>query len=306
MPATTLRPEDVPVARTTARAALVALRPRQWTKNLLLFAGIVFAAQTGDAVRWGLAVLAFAAWCAASSAAYLLNDVRDAPADRLHPVKRFRPVARGELAPRAALLLAGVLTLVALGVGAALGPATLACLVAFLALQVAYTTVLKRIVIVDVLAIAGLFVLRAAAGAIAVDVRVSPWLLVCTALLALFLGLGKRRAELAALGARAASAQQSTRASLARYDLRLLDRLLAVVAAVTVATYAAYTLLAHDTPALAVTVPLVVLGVLRYLALLRGGDHGEEPESVLLQDRTILALVAGWAVACAVILAVWG
>lgn len=291
---------DLPAQRGPLRAALVALRPRQWTKNLLLFAGIVFAAETGDGRRWGLAVAAFVAWCAASSAAYLVNDVHDLDADRRHPAKRRRPVAQGELAPRAALALAALLAVAALGVTAALGPGTLACLVAFLGLQLAYTTVLKRIVLVDVVAIAGLFVLRAVGGARAVEVPVSGWLLVCTALLALFLGLGKRRAE---LGVVDGDDPGATRASLAHYDRRLLDVALALVAAATVVAYAVYALVARETVALVATVPLVALGVGRYLMLLRRGTRGEEPENVLLDDRPILVLVAVWALACAVILA---
>jgi decaprenyl-phosphate phosphoribosyltransferase len=172
---------DLPARRSPLRAALVALRPRQWSKNLLLFAGIIFAAQVGDWVRWAEAAVAFGAYCAASSAAYLVNDVRDASHDRLHPLKRLRPVARGELSPRAALVLAGVLTVLAAGLVAPLGLVSLAFLAGFVALQASYSFGLKHVVLVDVLAIAALFVLRSAAGAEAVDVRISPWLLLCTA-----------------------------------------------------------------------------------------------------------------------------
>src|SRR6185436_4324277 len=162
----------VATPRSVSRAALAGMRPKQWSKNLLLFAGLLFANKLGDPTRWVEACLAFAAYCAASSAAYLANDVRDAAHDREHPVKRFRPVASGELPVRDALFLAG-----------------------FLALQAAYSGGLKHLVLIDVFAIAGLFVIRAAAGAQAVDVRISPWLLICTGLLALFLALAKRRAE---------------------------------------------------------------------------------------------------------------
>ncbi|MDF2751252.1 MAG: Decaprenyl-phosphate phosphoribosyltransferase, partial [Gaiellaceae bacterium] len=178
-------PEVVPLAprRSPAEALLASLRPRQWTKNLLLLAGIVFAAEIGDPSRWWRAAAAFAAYCAASSAAYLVNDLRDAASDRLHPVKRRRPIARGELSVRAAALAAAGLVLLAIVLVLPLGPAALAFLAAFAALQVAYTVRLKHVVLIDVMAIAALFVLRAAAGADAVDVRISPWLLVCTALL---------------------------------------------------------------------------------------------------------------------------
>jgi len=276
---------ELPRRRTSAAAAFVALRPRQWTKNLLLFAGILFAAKLGDPTRWVAAVAAFVAYCAASSAAYLVNDVRDAESDRLHPVKRARPIARGELSPQVALALA-----------AALGPLSLACLAAFVGLQAAYSLGLKAFELVDVLAIAGLFVLRASAGAIAVDVRISDWLLLCTFLLALFLALGKRRAELGLEGVR-------VRTSLDGYSVALVDQLLGIVAAATIAAYTGYALAAHDTRWLVATVPLVVYGLFRYLLLLHRRGLGEEPETLLVEDLPLLVTVAVWAAACAAILA---
>jgi 4-hydroxybenzoate polyprenyltransferase len=284
-----------PRSRTRLRAVVAALRPRQWSKNLLLFAGIVFAAELGDRERWVDALVAFVSYCAASSAAYLLNDVRDARSDRLHPVKRLRPVACGDLAPGAALALAAALAGLAVAAAAALGPGSLACMVAFLLLQGAYSLWLKSVELVDVLAIAALFVLRAAAGAIAVDVRISPWLLLCTFLLALFLALAKRRAELRLEGPRA-------RPSLNGYSGALLDRLLGVVAAGTVVAYTAYTLTAHESRWLVLTVPLV-FGLGRYLRLLHRRGLGEEPEAVLVTDVPILVTVAVWAAVCAVVVA---
>jgi 4-hydroxybenzoate polyprenyltransferase len=286
--------------RSRARAALAALRPRQWTKNLLLFAGLVFAAKLGDVTRWLEACLAFAVYCAASSAAYLANDVRDAPHDREHPVKRFRPVASGELPARTALVLAGVLVVLAFGGAAVLGWGSVAFLAAFLVLQAAYTGGLKHLVLIDVMAIAGLFVLRAAAGAEAVDVRISPWLLICTGLLALFLALAKRRAELVLVGAD----ETPGRPVLEGYSLALVDQLVSVVAASTVIAYSLYTFTARDSKAMMATVPFVVYGVFRYLLLLHRRDLGEEPENVLLTDVPLLLTIAAWAATCAVILAV--
>jgi 4-hydroxybenzoate polyprenyltransferase len=280
----------------------VALRPRQWLKNLLLFAGIIFAAQLGDPARRLEAVAAFVAYCAASSAAYLGNDLRDVEADRLHPVKRRRPIASGELRLRAAVALACALAAGAIVVAASLGPASVACLLLFVALQAAYTLGLKHVVLVDVLLIAALFVVRAAAGAIAVDVRISPWLLVCTGLLALFLALGKRRAELVLVGAE----RTPGRRVLEGYSLALVDQLLAAVAGATIVAYTLYTLYtvtARDSPALVATVPFVVFGLVRYLQLLHRHAAGEEPENVLLGDTPILLTVAAWAAACAAILA---
>jgi 4-hydroxybenzoate polyprenyltransferase len=278
---------------------LAALRPRQWSKNLLLFAGIVFAAKLGDATRWAEAVAAFVAYCAASSAAYLANDVIDIEHDRAHPTKRNRPVARGEVSVRRAVLVAVALAAVAVAITLALGIVSLLLLGGFVMLQLAYSFGLKHVLLLDVAAIAGLFVIRAAAGAEAVDVRISWWLLVCTALLALFLALAKRRAELVLVGAEATPG----RPVLEGYSLALVDRLLAATAAATIAAYTIYTLRSHQTDALALTVPFVAFGLGRYLLLVHRRDLGEEPEELLLTDRPLLAAVAAWAAACATILA---
>jgi len=291
---------DLPQRRSLPLAALVALRPRQWTKNLLLFAGIIFAAQLGDVSRWGEAVAAFFAYCAASSASYLVNDVRDAPHDRLHPVKRARPIARGELSPRQAEVLAALLIFCAVLLVAPLGIASILFLCTFFALQAAYTLLLKHVVLLDVMTIGGLFVVRAAAGAAAVEVRISPWLLLCTALLALFLALAKRRGELVLVGAEATPG----RPVLEGYSLALVDQLVTVVAASTVISYCLYTFTARDSKAMMITIPFVVFGVFRYLLLMHRRDLGEEPEEVLLRDLPLLLCIAGWAASAALILAV--
>ncbi len=290
---------ELPERRSVPRAALVSLRPRQWTKNLLLLAGIIFAAKLGDVSRWGEALAAFAAYCAASSASYLVNDVRDAPHDREHPVKRARPIARGELSPRLAEAMAALLILGAFLLVAPLGLASILFLSTFFALQAGYTLLLKHVVLLDVMTIGGLFVVRAAAGAAAVDVRISPWLLLCTALLALFLALAKRRGELVLVGAEATPG----RPVLEGYSLALVDQLVAIVAASTVISYCLYTFTARDSKAMMVTIPVVVFGVFRYQLLMHRRDLGEEPEEVLLRDLPILLCIAGWAVCAAVILA---
>jgi 4-hydroxybenzoate polyprenyltransferase len=291
---------DLPRARSPLRAALVSLRPRQWTKNLLLFAGIVFAAKTGDGDRWVEALAAFAAYCAASSASYLVNDVRDAPHDREHPVKRARPIARGELSPRLAEAIAALLLFSAVLLIAPLGLASILFLCTFFALQAAYTLALKHVVLVDVMTIGGLFVVRAAAGAAAVEVRISPWLLLCTALLALFLALAKRRGELVLVGAEATP----SRPVLEGYSLALVDQLVTVVASSTVISYCLYTFTARGSKAMMITIPFVVFGVFRYLLLMHRRDLGEEPEEILLRDVPILACIAAWAACAATILAV--
>ena len=291
---------ELPRRRGKTQAAFVSLRPRQWTKNLLLFAGIIFAAKLGDAWRWLDAFAVFAAYCAASSAAYLVNDVRDAHHDRAHPVKRARPIARGELSTRSAYVLAGALLALAVALVAPLGLVSLAFLAAFLGLQATYTLGLKHVVLIDVMTIAGLFVLRASAGAAGVHVRISPWLLLCTALLALFLALAKRRGELVLVGAEATPG----RPVLEGYSLALVDQLVSVVAACTVIAYSLYTFTARDSKALMVTIPFVVFGVFRYLLLIHRQDLGEEPEEVLLRDLPILLCIAAWAICAAVILLV--
>jgi 4-hydroxybenzoate polyprenyltransferase len=291
---------DLPRRRSPLRAALVSLRPRQWTKNLLLFAGIIFAAKLGDLSRWVEALAAFAAYCAASSASYLVNDLRDAPHDRLHPTKRLRPIAHGELSPRLAEALAAALVVGAVLLVAPLGLGSILFLGAFFALQAAYTLSLKHLVLLDVMTIGGLFVVRAAAGAEAVHVKISPWLLLCTALLALFLALAKRRSELVLVGAEATPG----RPVLEGYSLALVDQLVTIVAASTVISYCLYTFTARDSKAMMITIPFVLFGVFRYLLLMHRRDLGEEPEEVLLRDLPILLCIAGWAAVAAVILAV--
>ena len=290
---------ELPRRRSPARAVVVALRPRQWSKNLLVFAGLVFAAKLGDAVRWLEACMCFAAYCSISSAAYLANDVRDRHDDRLHPVKRSRPIARGELTPRAALTIAGALAVLACALLAPLGLASLLLVAAFAGLQAAYTLRLKHVVLLDVSTIAALFVVRAAAGAEAVDVPISGWLLLCTALLALFLALAKRRGELVLVGAQ----RTPGRPVLEGYSLELVDQLIGIVASATVIAYAIYTLTGDHSRVLLATVPFVVFGVFRYLLLMHRDDIGEEPEQVLLTDVPILLAVAGWIATAAAILA---
>ncbi len=285
--------------RRALAAAASAARPRQWTKNLLLFGGLVFANRIGDPVAWLAATLAALAFCAASSAAYLVNDIRDVAADRLHPVKKLRPIASGRLARRPALGLAVGLQVAGLALAVSIGPDVVGFVVAFTALQAAYTLGLKRIAFVDVIAIACLFVLRAAAGAAAVDVRISPWLLACTALLALFLGLTKRRAELILVR----SGRAPGRAALAQYPLGATNGLIRATAGGIAVVYTLYGLLGSNGPVMVATAPLVGFGLARYLHLSRTRDIGEEPDRVLLGDLPLLLCVAGWTLVAAAIVA---
>ncbi len=286
------------VIRTRPTAWLVALRPRQWTKNLLVFAAILFS---GDFDRTGkllAAVGAFVVYCAASSAAYLLNDVRDVEHDRVHPVKRDRPIARGLVAPRAALVAAAGLGLVAFAIAGLLGGWSVLVLCAFVALQLGYSLGLKHLVLIDVMTIAGLFVVRAVAGAVAVHVPISPWLLLCTGLLALFLALAKRRGEIVLVGAE----RTPGRPVLEGYSFALVDQLVTIVAASTVIAYTLYTVSARPGERMMATIPFVIYGIFRYLLLIQREDVGEEPEHVLLSDRPILICVALWALTAALLL----
>ena len=279
--------------RASGRALVVALRPRQWLKNGFLFAGVVFSASLDDPSRLAASLAAFAAFCMASSAAYLLNDVRDVESDRRHPLKCTRPIAAGELAPANAIATAVVLALGSLALALAVNHITGAMTAAFLAVQLLYTFRLKTMVLLDVFAIASLFVIRAAAGAEAVNVPISPWLLLCTGFLALFLGFAKRRGELVTA---------PTRAVLAEYPLALVDQLLTIVAASTITAYGIYAFAARPSHAMMATIPFVLFGVMRYLLLVHQNAQSEEPDRLLLTDRQLLGNVAGFVLVAAVVL----
>ena len=278
-------------------ALVAAMRPHQWTKNLFLLAGVVFAGKLGDGTHVARALVAFVAYCLLSSAGYLVNDVRDAEHDRAHPTKRFRAVASGALAPRTALVVAAALALAGAALAAALGPLELAFAAGFAGLQLAYSFRLKRVVVVDALTIAALFVVRAAAGAEATRVRISPWLLVCTALLALFLAFAKRRAELLAT-----NGDTSSRAVLGRYSFRRLGPAVAVTAGGSFLAYTVYAFTGSDSAETALTVPLVAFGLARYLFLMLRRELGEEPDRMLLTDVPLLVTVALWALVATAIL----
>jgi 4-hydroxybenzoate polyprenyltransferase len=286
-------------ARVNAGAAtfIELVRPRQWTKNLLLCAAIIFAVKITDISRLISTVEAVAAYCAASSAAYVFNDLIDIDRDRMHPSKRNRVLARGALSRRNATIFAISLAAAAVAVASQIGTSSVTLLLTFLALQVGYSLVLKHAVLLDVLSIAALFVLRSAAGGVAAAVRVSPWLLLCSGLLALFLALSKRRAEL--LRANPTSA----RPSLQHYTPELLTQFVLIAATSTIASYALYTFTARDSKALMITIPFVVYGIFRYLLLVDGDQIGEEPETVFLSDRPMLVCIGIWVATAGAVLA---
>lgn len=280
-----------------------SLRPGQWTKNLLVFAGLVFGGRLLNEDAVAAAAIAFAVFCALSSAGYLFNDIRDREADRRHPLKRSRPIASGRLSIPAALMLAGILAAIALSVATAISPALALVATAYAVLLALYSVLLKNLVIIDVLTIAGGFVLRAIAGAVAVQVPFSAWLLVCTTLLALFLGLSKRRHELVLLG----EAAEDHRRILHEYSPYLLDQMIAVVTASTLIAYTFYSISAETaarlgTPRLGLTIPFVLYGIFRYLYLVHQKHGGGSPAAMLLTDRPLLACVALWIATVATLL----
>ena len=292
-------------ARSSSTWALIAgsLRPEQWTKNLLLFAGLIFGGRLLDPDAVAAAALAFVIFCALSSAGYLFNDVWDRDVDRRHPLKQARPVASGALSASAAMTTAGVLAGTGVGAAALIASPLALVAAAYVALLVLYSILLKNIVIVDVLTIAGGFVLRAIAGAVAVGVAFSAWLLVCTTLLALFLGLSKRRHELVLLGETAVD----HRRILHEYTPYLLDQMIAVVTASTVTAYAVYAVSAETaarlgTRRLGLTIPFVLYGIFRYLYLVHQKRGGGSPAALLLTDWPLLACVGLWVTTIAVIM----
>jgi 4-hydroxybenzoate polyprenyltransferase len=278
------------------RALVVSLRPSQWTKNLFVFAGLIFGQRLLDAGAIGRTTLAFAIFCVLSSAVYLFNDIMDREADRQHPLKANRPIASGALAVPVAFAVAAAFTAVGLAVSVTLGWRFAAVALAYVALQGFYSGPLKHVVIIDVLAIAAGFVLRAAAGAVAIPVPISQWLLVAVLLLALFLALSKRRHELVLL----ADDASNHRRILGEYSPYLLDQMISVVTASTLVTYAFYTISPETTSKfhtnlLGLTLPFPLYGIFRYLYLVHRKDLGGSPSELLLTDRPLLICVGLWA-----------
>jgi len=292
----------------TLAAYLRSLRPRQWTKNGLVFAGVIFAHGLTEPALLLRAIEGFVAFSLLSGSVYLFNDLQDIESDRLHPRKRHRPVATGELPfglAVAGLALAGGL---AIALGVHLGTSFLITAVAYLLLNVAYSLGLKHVVLVDVMTIAVGFVLRAIAGvellrpAVA-GVELSPWLLVCTFFLALLLACGKRRQELV----RVAESTHTGRRVLLQYNAPFLDTLVTMCAATTLVAYAIYTIWPETvekfhTTGLLWTVPFVAYGVFRYLWLVRVGEEGEDPSGLFLADGPLLVNIGLWSLAVAAVL----
>jgi 4-hydroxybenzoate polyprenyltransferase len=289
--------------RHTLRLVVASVRPEQWSKNLLLFAGLIFGGRLLDIDAVLSAVAAFALFCALSGAVYLFNDVWDQEADRRHPLKQERPIAAGTLAPRTALFVAAVLGTVAVAVAGWISVPLGAVAAGYGLLLLSYSVALKHVVIIDVLTIAGGFVLRAIGGALAVAVPIGTWLLTCTTLLALFLALSKRRHELTLLGEGAVD----HRRILNEYSPYLLDQMISVVTASTLIAYATFAISADTaqrlgTQRLDVTIPFVLYGIFRYLYLVHQKRGGGSPSGMLATDRPLLACVVLWVGTVAVLM----
>jgi 4-hydroxybenzoate polyprenyltransferase len=283
-------------------AVLLSLRPEQWTKNLLVFGALALSKHLFEAAPFVRTVAAFLLLCGISGAVYLLNDVVDVDRDRLHPRKRLRPVASGALPIPTAVAFSVGLSAACLAGSLALGARFALCLTSYFLLNVLYSFKLKNLVILDVLALSLGFPLRAVAGAVAIAVRISDWLLICTLLLALFLALAKRRHELVSLNDGAAK----HRAILVEYSPYLLDQMISVVTASCVTAYAFYTTAPETvekfrTDRLVWTLPFVLYGIFRYLYLVHQKEQGGSPTDILLTDRPLLLDVALWAVTIVVI-----
>ena len=296
-----------------AKALIVSMRPRQWYKNLIIYLAFFFTIDEAWSLNtdapaalgmFGVITLAFLIFSVLTGAVYIVNDVLDVESDRRHPRKRHRPIASGRLGLPMAWGAAAALSVVGLGAAVVLEPAFGAISMLYVVANLAYSVALKHIVLVDVFVISGGMVLRAVAGAAIMEVPISPWLYLCTALAALLLALIKRRSQLATAGKDAAS----QRPSLSRYTVESLDRLVVITATASLIAYSLYTFTAPNLPdndTMMLTIPFVAFGLFRYIILSGSADAGENPEDLLMGDVPLMATVVLWLASAAVILAVF-
>ncbi|MDI9636773.1 decaprenyl-phosphate phosphoribosyltransferase [Kamptonema cortianum] len=272
------------------------LRPKQWTKNLLVFAALLFSGTVTEIARDIRVVLAFVAMCLVSSATYIFNDIADQKRDQEHPVKKNRPIASGAISVQKGIALAIACLSIGMGIGWYLGAWATAILAGYVFLQVLYNIWLKYIAVADVFAIATGFILRAVLGAESIKVPISGWLLLCTAALALMLGFAKRRSEYISQG----NERVKSRESLSQYSRLALDIYVAMFSGVAAMCYGIYTLQSETAsrfPGLIITFPFVLYGICRYLLLVFAKDEGAQPEDILLKDPNIIISVVGFVIA---------
>jgi len=296
-PATSLSDETATATRRSTIWALIeTLRPQQWVKNGFIFAALIFSQSLTRWDRCRQVLLAAMVFCLASSAMYVLNDICDASEDRHHPIKKLRPIASGRVGPIPAAVVGAILGSIGLIESWRLGRGFFGMVVAYLAINILYSAFLKRISLLDVFIVAAGFLFRVIAGGLVIHVAISPWLIVCTTLLALFIALSKRRHELVLLGRRASD----HRAILADYSPYFLDQLISIVTSSTVVSYALYTL-SPDVQSkfpgkrLEMTIPFVLFGIFRYLYLIHHGEQGGDPTRSLFTDPVLLSVVVFWA-----------
>ncbi len=302
----TLQPTLLPaIIADMLRPLIKSMRPRQWAKNVFVFAALIFDGQLlsiGPLLR---TMAGFVLLCLASSAVYLVNDIADAEADRSHPKKRERPIASGALKASTAATVAAILFALSLAASFALNYKFGLVVLAYLVLNLLYSFRLKHVPIIDVMILAAGFVLRVAGGvALIIVERFSPWLSVCTTLLALFIGFGKRRAELTLLQEEA----NSHRRVLDGYSIAFLDQLIAIVSGTTIVAYSLYTFSATNLPSnnmMMITIPFVVYGIFRYLHLIHVEHAGGAPEELVFSDRPLMATLILWGLTAIAILYLW-
>ena len=283
------------------KALIRTMRPKQWTKNGFLFVGLIFDKQLFNLPALGCTFLGFAIFCLLSSTIYIINDIYDAEADRQHPRKRKRPIASGLLSKRTAGIAAGIFLALTLPAAYKLSLAFFYLALLYLMVNVVYSMRLKHIPIIDVLVLASLYVIRVSAGVNVIQVeRFSPWLYLFTIFLALFIGIGKRRAELGLLSKNADNARKVLKG----YTLPFLDNLVIIVLTCTILTYSLYTFSAPNLPEnhfMMLTIPFVIYGNFRYLYLVQVENRGEAPEEILYTDRPLLLAILLWCISVFVI-----
>lgn len=260
------------------------LRIKQWTKNLLVFAVLLFSLEQFSMLNLAYTVIGFFLFCFVSGTVYILNDYMDLEADRIHPTKRYRPMASGALNPKMTLIFGIALLIGSLLCSLFISPLFAVVLTAYFVLNVLYSLKLKEVVIIDIMIIAAGFVLRAIAGGLIIHVNLTPWFLLCTLLLSLFLAVGKRRNELIILD----EESTSHRKVLGKYNVMLLDQLMVIVATSTIICYSMFTFSSGRTIHLMWTIPLVIYGIFRYLYLVHVEEKGGSPDRILLEDKHIL------------------
>jgi 4-hydroxybenzoate polyprenyltransferase len=288
----------------TARHLIASLRPKQWTKNGFVLIPLLFAQKVFDGTGLLQAFQAAAAFCLVTGAVYLINDLFDMESDRRHPTKSRRPLAAGLIGPRTAWVTAGALLLAAVIWGWIIGKGFFVVMAIYLLIQLMYNAGLKQVVIVDIFCVSSGFFLRVIGGALAIQVSISHWLIICTTLISMFLSLAKRRHELMTLGNNGAVLH---RAVLGQYNLQLLDQMIAMITASTLLSYMLYcispeTIARFKSDHLIYTFPFVLYGILRYLFLIYRRNEGDSPEKLLLSDTPLFLSIACWGMVCLLVI----